>query len=152
MSKSKVKTRGPHPVDRHVGQRIRLRRIMLGLTQKELGKAIRRSSAQIHQFEQGRNQIPADILYALARVLDVPIAFFFKDAPGKQVDIERPSRRRKGKAGRAYVDQIPMMKRETLSLVSAYFRIRDEVLRQKLTGLIETLAELKKLPKKSHKK
>ena len=126
--------------------------MMLGLTQKELGKAIRRSFQQIQQYEQGTNWVTAGTLYTLTRVLDVPIVFFFEDAPGKRVDVERPSRRRKGKAGRADVDQIPMMKRETLSLVSAYFRIRDEVLRQKLIKLIETLPELKKSPKKSRKR
>ncbi len=90
--------RRPHPVDRHVGQRIRLRRMMLGLTQKELGKAIRRSFQQIQQYEQGTNWVTAGTLYTLTRVLDVPIVFFFEDAPGKRVDVRATFAAAKGES------------------------------------------------------
>lgn len=67
------------PVDVHVGNRIRLRRTLLGLSQEKLGEALGLTFQQIQKYERGANRVGASRLYDLARVLDVPIGFFFDD-------------------------------------------------------------------------
>lgn len=68
-----------HPLDRHVGRRVRLRRTLLGLTQQELGEQIGVTFQQIQKYERGTNRISASRLWEIARVLKVPVAFFFED-------------------------------------------------------------------------
>ena len=83
----KISTRGrledgaPNPVDVHVGSRMRLRRTMLGLSQEKLGEAIGLTFQQVQKYERGANRIGASRLFDLARVLDVPVSFFFDDMP-----------------------------------------------------------------------
>ena len=69
----------PNPIDIHVGSRIRLRRTMLGMSQEKLGEALGLTFQQIQKYERGVNRIGASRLFDLARVLDVPIGFFFDD-------------------------------------------------------------------------
>ncbi|MCK5275389.1 MAG: helix-turn-helix transcriptional regulator, partial [Alphaproteobacteria bacterium] len=121
-----VNRRGkPNPVDIHVGSRVRLRRTLLGLSQEKLGEAVGLTFQQIQKYERGANRISASRMYALSRVLDVPVAFFFEDMPPEI----------SGKGGKSLpgpaegiqeefsVD--PLAKRETLELVRAYYRIKD---------------------------
>ncbi|WP_404380713.1 helix-turn-helix domain-containing protein [Caenispirillum salinarum] len=68
-----------HPLDRHVGRRVRLRRTLLGLTQQELGEQIGVTFQQIQKYERGTNRISASRLWEIARVLKVPVSFFFED-------------------------------------------------------------------------
>lgn len=72
---------GPHPVDRHVGERLRLRRTMLGLSQMSLAHSLELSFQQIHKYERGRNRLSASALFAVASALEVPVSFFFDDMP-----------------------------------------------------------------------
>lgn len=67
------------PVDVHVGNRIRLRRTLMGLSQEKLGEALGLTFQQIQKYERGANRVGASRLYDLAQVLDVPIGFFFDD-------------------------------------------------------------------------
>src|ERR1700729_2418528 len=67
----------PHPTDVHVGSRVRLRRNMLGLSQEKLGEAIGLTFQQVQKYERGANRIGASRLLELARVLDIPVTFFF---------------------------------------------------------------------------
>ncbi|MGH7120415.1 MAG: helix-turn-helix domain-containing protein, partial [Acetobacteraceae bacterium] len=69
------------PIDAHVGSRIRLRRTLLGLSQERLGDAIGLTFQQVQKYERGINRVGASRLFDLARVLDVPISFFFDDMP-----------------------------------------------------------------------
>src|SRR5512147_2967524 len=69
----------PSPIDVHVGSRIRLRRTLLGMSQEKLGEALGLTFQQIQKYERGVNRIGASRLFDLARVLDVPIGFFFDD-------------------------------------------------------------------------
>lgn len=68
-----------HPLDRHVGRRVRLRRTLLGLTQQELGEQIGVTFQQIQKYERGTNRISASRLWEISRVLKVPVSFFFED-------------------------------------------------------------------------
>ena len=69
----------PHPVDIHVGSRVRLRRILLGMSQDKLGKALNLTFQQIQKYERGANRIGSSRLYHISQILDVPVSFFFDD-------------------------------------------------------------------------
>ncbi|CAO3421042.1 hypothetical protein [Azospirillum endophyticum] len=72
-------------VDAHVGQRVRMRRTLLGMSQEKLGEAIGLTFQQVQKYERGSNRISAGTLYRLGQVLDVPVSFFFdtySDADG----------------------------------------------------------------------
>src|SRR5438067_4098480 len=71
----------PSPIDVHVGSRVRLRRTLLGLSQERLGDALGLTFQQVQKYERGVNRVGASRLFDLARVLDVPIRFFFDDMP-----------------------------------------------------------------------
>jgi transcriptional regulator with XRE-family HTH domain len=72
-----------HPVDIHVGERIRSRRHLLGLTQQALGKALGLTSQQMYKYESASNRVSASRLFAIAKVLDVPVSYFFADLLGE---------------------------------------------------------------------
>ncbi len=72
----------PNPIDIHVGSRVRLRRMMLSMSQEKLGESLGITFQQIQKYEKGTNRIGASRLQHIARVLQVPVSFFFEDAPG----------------------------------------------------------------------
>jgi transcriptional regulator with XRE-family HTH domain len=72
----------PNPIDIHVGSRVRLRRMMLSMSQEKLGEQLGITFQQIQKYEKGTNRIGASRLQHIARVLSVPVSFFFEDAPG----------------------------------------------------------------------
>ena len=67
------------PIDIHVGERVRLRRNLLGISQTDLGKAVGVTFQQVQKYEKGTNRISASRLFNLSRALDVPISYFFED-------------------------------------------------------------------------
>ncbi|CAO3442774.1 hypothetical protein [Azospirillum argentinense] len=83
MSEPAVRKRGRRgspeswSVDAHVGQRVRMRRTLLGMSQEKLGEAIGLTFQQVQKYERGSNRISAGTLYRLGQVLDVPVSFFF---------------------------------------------------------------------------
>ena len=133
------RTGKPNPTDIHVGSRLRLRRTLLGLSQGKLGEAVGLTFQQIQKYERGANRVGASRLYALSRVLDVPVAFFFEEMPAEISG--------KGVPGLAEGPQVgfsadPLAKRETLELVRAYYRIKDPNVRKRLFNLAKSLAVL----------
>lgn len=68
-------------IDAHVGSRVRLRRILLGISQDKLGKALNLTFQQVQKYEKGSNRIGSSRLYHLSQILDVPVSFFFDDMP-----------------------------------------------------------------------
>ena len=80
-------------VDRHVGARIRERRIMLGLTQQQLADLIGVTYQQAHKYERGINRISAGRLYEIAQVLSVPIGYFFDGLEGQDSRAVSPRER-----------------------------------------------------------
>ena len=127
----------PSPIDIHVGSRVRLRRNMLGLSQEKLGGAIGLTFQQVQKYERGANRIGASRLHDLSQVLDVPVSFFFDDtdpvrAPAIPAGFAEP-------AAEAF-DADPLRRRETVELVSAYYRIDDPALRRRLFELAKALA------------
>ena len=103
-----------HPVDAHVGQKLRHRRWLAGMTQQQLGEAVGIKFQQIQKYETGMNRISASRLWDLSRALDVPVSFFFdglSPAEAEALDAE---------AANADVTDV-LKERETVELVRAYY-------------------------------
>ena len=79
-----ARVKDPQPVDRHVGSRVRMRRMMIGMSQEKLGEACGITFQQIQKYEKGTNRMGAGRLHHIARVLDVPIEFFYEGASSDQ--------------------------------------------------------------------
>ena len=132
----------PSPIDVHVGTRVRLRRTLLGLSQERLGEALGLTFQQIQKYERGVNRIGASRLFDLARVLDVPIGFFFDDMPGGpngSVSAYRSRLAGFAETQDAFEDDT-LNRRETLELVRAYYRIGEPAVRKRVFELIKSLA------------
>ena len=71
----------PNPIDLHVGSRVRLRRMMIGMSQETLGGKLNLTFQQVQKYEKGANRIGASRLFTIASILDVPVQFFFDDMP-----------------------------------------------------------------------
>ncbi|HQT67459.1 MAG: transcriptional regulator [Rhodospirillales bacterium 20-60-12] len=136
----------PSPIDIHVGSRVRLRRTLLGMSQERLGDALGLTFQQVQKYERGVNRVGASRLFDIARVLDVPISFFFDDMPEgmNETPISGPRGRSYGfaEAQEPFAAGIDdhLTKRETLELVRAYYRITDVAVRKRVFDLIKSLA------------
>ena len=73
--------KAPNPIDKHVGSRVRMRRMMLGMSQEKLGDALGLTFQQVQKYEKGTNRIGASRLQQISHILQVPVAFFFEGAP-----------------------------------------------------------------------
>ena len=128
----------PSPVDVHVGARLRVRRTLLGMSQTTLGDATGVAFQQMQKYERGTNRISSSRLYALARVLDVPIAYFFDDMSSEVATSSPTLGGGRAKKPPSY-EPDPMARRETLELVRAYYKMRDPQLRKRLRELTKAL-------------
>jgi len=130
------------PIDAHVGARLRLRRTLLGMSQEKLGHAIGLTFQQVQKYERGANRVGASRLFDLARVLDVPVSFFFEDMASGLVESTGhapPGSKGLHEPAAAYQTE-PLMKRETLELVRAYLKIADPRLRRRVFDLAKAIA------------
>ena len=132
---------GPNPIDMHVGARLRLRRTLLGLSQEKLGEAIGLTFQQVQKYERGANRIGASRLFDIARVLDVPIGYFFEEMSDDTAK-KSPSQLigRDDELEPEPYEKDPMARRETLELVRAYYKISDPQLRRRLFDMTKALA------------
>jgi transcriptional regulator with XRE-family HTH domain len=126
---------GPHATDILVGARIRLRRTMLRLSQESLADAVGLTFQQVQKYERGINRVGASRLWELARVLDVPIAFFFDN----EDPVHASATGGFGGADEAMADD-PMHRRETAELLDTYYAIGDLGLRRRFLDLVKALA------------
>ncbi len=132
-------TGNPHPVDVHIGARVRMRRKLLGMTQTKLGDALGLTFQQVQKYERGANRIGSSRLYDLSRVFDVSIEHFFEDMPPEVAAISlAPKGRGRMKKLPSY-EPNPMAKRETLELVRAYYNLKNEDVRKRLRELTRVL-------------
>ncbi|MCH8863587.1 MAG: helix-turn-helix transcriptional regulator [Proteobacteria bacterium] len=130
-------TNKPDPIDVHVGSRVRLRRTLLGMSQSNLGDALGLTFQQIQKYERGANRIGSSRLYRLSKILDVPVAFFFDEmAQGVATSA-------KGVAEKEQKSFEPdrLATRETLELVRAYYRIKDEKVRKRVFELVKAIGK-----------
>ncbi|HBF30491.1 helix-turn-helix transcriptional regulator [Rhizobium sp.] len=127
----------PNPIDIHVGSRIRLRRTMLGMSQEKLGEALGITFQQIQKYEKGTNRVGASRLQNISTILNVPVSFFFEDAPGEQAAV--------GSAGFSeaassnYVVDF-LSSSEGLQLNRAFVKINDPKVRRKVVDLVKALS------------
>jgi transcriptional regulator with XRE-family HTH domain len=128
----------PNPIDVHVGSRVRLRRTLLGMSQEKLGDAIGLTFQQVQKYERGANRVGASRLFELSRVLDVPVSFFFDELGAETSGGASSASASAAPSPSSGPD--PMMRRETLELVRAYYRIPDQQLRRRLFDLTKAIA------------
>lgn len=124
----------PNPIDVHVGSRIRLRRNMLGLSQEKLGESLGITFQQIQKYEKGTNRVGASRLQAISAILNVPVSFFFEDAPGSS-----------NQAGFAEDNEATYVvdflnSNEGVQLTRAFTKISDPKVRRKIIDLVKSLA------------
>jgi transcriptional regulator with XRE-family HTH domain len=125
----------PNPIDVHVGSRVRMRRMMLNLSQEKLGDALGLTFQQVQKYEKGVNRIGASRLQQLAQILQVPIAFFFEGAP-QSVQTRQPA----DDPG-AYVTEF-LGKPHALALVMAFAKIKSRKVQSSIVQLTENIAAM----------
>ena len=123
MNVSKLEQLNAADIDRHVGERIRRRRVMLGLTQEQLGEALGISYQQIQKYETGANRVSAGRLFMISQILEVGIAVLF-DGLGEEVDSD-----------------VSNASRHVIELVRAFSKISDEKVRGSVMSLVRTLSD-----------
>ena len=126
--------KAPNPIDRHVGSRVRMRRMMLSMSQEKLGHALGLTFQQVQKYEKGTNRIGAS-RQQIAHILQVPVSFFFEGAPHSSGHAgglsEAPSP--------AYVADF-LATSDGLSLTKAFMRIKSSKLRRRIVDLVEQIA------------
>ncbi len=133
-----MKTKETNPVDHHVGARVRMRRILLGMSQEKLGDALGVSFQQVQKYEKGANRIGASRLENISRVLEVPPAFFFDGMAGSGGAANPPGFAEDPAA--APVSQF-LSTTEGLHLNKAFARITDAKVRRRIIDLVVALAD-----------
>ena len=129
--------KAPNPIDKHVGARVRMRRMMLSMSQEKLGDALGLTFQQVQKYEKGTNRIGASRLQQISNILQVPVSFFFDGAPhvpgtGRYEGMsEAPSP--------AYVSDF-LATSDGLALTKAFMRIHDSKLRRRIVDLVEQIA------------
>jgi len=126
----------PNPVDRHVGSRVRMRRIMLGMSQERLGEGLGLTFQQIQKYEKGTNRIGASRLQQICDILRIPVSFLFEGVPGGTINAEGITE----PASPAYVADC-LATAEGLALVRAFTRISDIKLRRAIVDMVELIGE-----------
>jgi transcriptional regulator with XRE-family HTH domain len=122
-----------NPIDKHVGGRVRMRRLMLSMSQEKLGEALGLTFQQVQKYEKGANRIGAGRLQEISQILQVPVAFFFEDAPNTwAVGVSKNAAEPK-----SIMDFIATS--EGLALARAFMRITNKQLRRRLADLVEEI-------------
>src|SRR5438874_1511982 len=122
-----------NPVDAHVGYRVRLRRVLIGMSQERLGELLGLTFQQVQKYERGMNRIGAGRLYEVAEILGVPISFFYEGVNGVQ-----PSGEGGGLESSAVMDFLSS--NEGIQLSTAFIGIKDAKVRRRLLDLVRSIA------------
>lgn len=126
----------PDPIDRHVGSRVRMQRVLMKMSQEKLGEALGLTFQQIQKYEKGANRIGASRLQQISKTLNVPPSFFFEGAPTSS---PLPQGFEEESSSQFVVDFLGTA--EGLHLNRSFARIRDPKIRKKIVELVATLAE-----------
>ncbi|MBS9477325.1 helix-turn-helix domain-containing protein [Ancylobacter radicis] len=127
--------KSPNPIDKHVGSRVRMRRMMIAMSQEKLGENLGITFQQIQKYEKGTNRIGASRLQHISSVLGVPISFFFDGAPNVQPMAQGFA----DDASPAYVSDF-LATSEGIALTRAFLKITDSKVRRRIVDLVEALA------------
>ena len=146
-SRGRTPEGAPNPIDVHVGNRIRLRRTLLGLSQDKLASLLGLTFQQVQKYERGMNRVGASRLWDVSRVLDIPIGFFFEDMD-KDVANQSPRMFNVPEAENEFLEEEsaqyevdPMQRKETLELVKAYYKIPNRKAAKHLFDLIVAMSK-----------
>src|SRR4029077_9541241 len=127
--------KSPNPVDKHVGARVRMRRMMLNMSQEKLGDALDLTFQQVQKYEKGTNRIGASRLQAISNILQVPVSFFFEGAP------HMPGHSGMGEApSPAYVSDF-LATSDGLTLTKSFMKIKSGKMRRRIVELVEQIAD-----------
>src|SRR5438067_6739419 len=130
---AKFTRKAPNPTDKHVGNRVRMRRMMLSMSQEKLGDALGLTFQQVQKYEKGTNRIGASRLQHIAQILQVPVSFFFEGGPAAQ-----GTRGVSEGASPSYVSDF-LATRDGLALAKAFMAIEDKKLRRCIVTLVEEI-------------
>jgi transcriptional regulator with XRE-family HTH domain len=122
-----------NPVDAHVGYRVRLRRMLIGMSQERLGELLGLTFQQVQKYERGINRIGAGRLYEVAEILGVPISFFYEGMNGVQTS---------GDAGSAHSSAVMdfLSSNEGIQLSTAFMSIKDTKVRRRILDLVRSIS------------
>jgi transcriptional regulator with XRE-family HTH domain len=127
----------PHPIDIHVGMRLRQRRTLVGMSQEKLGAALGLTFQQVQKYERGANRISASKLHEVATALSVPISYFFEGLGSTALAVNIPG---VSESQQAPFEEDYLERRETLELVRAYYRINDPNIRRRFYDLLKAIS------------
>ena len=127
--------KAPNPIDKHVGSRVRMRRMMLSMSQEKLGDALGLTFQQVQKYEKGTNRIGASRLQQISHILQVPVAFFFEGAP----NLSGQPDGMKEAPSPAYVSDF-LATSDGLALTKAFMKIKEQKLRRRIVDLVEEIA------------
>ena len=126
----------PNPIDTHVGSRVRLRRMLMGMSQERLGDSMGLTFQQVQKYEKGVNRIGASRLFQISKILDVPVQFFFEDAPNLTEASAVPGMAEP--ESETFIIEF-LNSREGLELNRAFSKISDAKIRKSVVDLIRAL-------------
>jgi transcriptional regulator with XRE-family HTH domain len=135
-------TKAPNPIDKYVGSRVRMRRIMLGMSQEKLGDALGLTFQQIQKYEKGTNRVGASRIQQISEILQVPVSFLFEGGP-----TSIPGNGFGEGTSPTYVSDF-LATSEGLALTRAFTRITDTKLRRSIVDLVEQIAAREAMPDK----
>jgi transcriptional regulator with XRE-family HTH domain len=124
-------------IDQHVAQRLKYRRIVLGLTRQEVGEAVNVSVQQIHKYETATNRISSSKLFHLSTFLKVPINYFFEMLESSGLS----SSSTLAEESLVYDEESNVSEREALKLMQVYKKIKPHAIRRKILELIDAVGE-----------
>ncbi|MEL7463597.1 MAG: helix-turn-helix transcriptional regulator [Pseudomonadota bacterium] len=124
-------SKAPNPIDVHVGARVRLRRLNLGMSQEKLGEKLGLTFQQVQKYEKGSNRIGASRLYAISQILETPITYFFE---GLERNVDEES-------GDEPSLSDFLATPEAIELNRSFARIQNTATRKRLTDLVKSVAD-----------
>lgn len=127
--------KSPNPIDKHVGARVRMRRMMLNMSQEKLGNALDLTFQQVQKYEKGTNRIGASRLQHISNILQVPVSFFFEGAP----HLPGHSRGMGEAPSPPYVSDF-LASTDGLTLIKSFMRIKNGKMRRRIVELVEQIA------------
>jgi transcriptional regulator with XRE-family HTH domain len=130
----RVPKKQANPIDIQVGNRVRIRRMLIGMSQERLGDLLGLTFQQVQKYEKGVNRIGAGRLFEVSRILNVPVDFFYEGLSGAA-----------GQPGASENESAPVMEfvssGEGLQLSLAFMKIKDAKVRKRVLDLVKSLAE-----------
>ena len=131
-----MRNKSPNPTDRHVGARLRMRRLMLKMSQQQLGDLLGLSFQQVQKYEKGTNRIGASRLQQIALILNVSITYFFEGAPAPNSVGKEPGAKVAPDYVNAFLTDI-----DGLALTKAFMRINKPGVKRAIVSLVKKIAD-----------